>query len=145
MNMNYNFNAAVFWLIKNQHEEYVMIKRKNTWFLDWYYGLPSWHLNSNETITEWLIREMKEEIGITVTDYELVHTANHFADNWSNYFLFFFLIKNYEWEIVNNEPDKSEWIFYIDTLSSHKIQYGKILTRIYNWRRYSEGITAEQQ
>ena len=73
--------------------------------------IPSGHLKEGENVEEAMIREAKEELGIDLKEFELVQimNVNGFSDVYDCYF---FLCKNYDGELINNEPDYTkglEW------------------------------------
>lgn len=57
--------------------------RKNTGYADGMYSLVGGHVESNETIKEALIREVKEEIGVVLLDseIELIHVMHRKKEN----------------------------------------------------------------
>ncbi len=105
----------------------LLLRRINTGYADGKYGLPSGHLEDNETIREGIKREAKEEIGIEidVNDLTLVHTM-HRRENDIRVD-FFFEVSTYEGTPINNEPDKCDdlqW-FPLDNLPSNIVPYVK--------------------
>lgn len=63
-------------LIKNN--KILLLRRCNTGYEDGNYGLPAGHLEDNESITDGLVREIKEEIGVTLNPKKasLVHVMH---------------------------------------------------------------------
>lgn len=111
-----NFYSAVFAIIKNDKWEILFQKRKNTWYMDWFYQLPSWHLEWRETMKAWMIRELKEELGIDVLekDLNILNISHRLSEQRERvYFNIYIEVLNYSWEITNNEPDKCEELRYI--------------------------------
>jgi ADP-ribose pyrophosphatase YjhB (NUDIX family) len=105
----------------------LLLRRINTGYADGMYGLPSGHLEENETIREGIKREAKEEIGIDldVDDLKLVHTM-HRKENDTRVD-FFFEVSKYQGTPINNEPDKCDdlqW-FSLDNLPSNIVAYVK--------------------
>ena len=52
----------------------LLLRRKNTGYMDGWYGLPSGHIEDNETPVQALKREVKEESGLNI---EIVKLTNH--------------------------------------------------------------------
>ena len=91
----------------------ILLERSVKPYKDYYMKLviPSGHLKEGENVEEAMIREAKEELGIELKEFELVQimNVNGFSDVYDCYF---FLCKNYEGEIRNNEPEYTkelEW------------------------------------
>jgi ADP-ribose pyrophosphatase YjhB (NUDIX family) len=120
-----------------QNNEILLNLRKNTGWRDNYYGLPSGHINKNETIFKATLREINEEIGIKAKPENLifVHVMHrHEKDNFE-YVDFFFVLKKWQGKPINNEPKKSSHIkwFNIDTLPKNIVP--NIKTGIDNYRK----------
>lgn len=86
-------------------------RRINTHYYDGWYSVPAGHVEVNELPTEALVREIIEEIGITIDlkDVRLVHMmyrAKH--DETGQRVDFFFVVEKWSGEITNTEPDKCD-------------------------------------
>ena len=127
-------------------DKILLLLRKNTGYEDGKYHVPAGHMDGNEPITLALIRETKEEIGITLNpkDAKLVHIM-HIIDSKER-MGFFFEVKKWEGEIKNMEPEKHgevRW-FDLDNLPRNMVAYaryaidcykkGQILSE-YGWDR----------
>lgn len=139
------FYAAVFGIIRDTEWKILMIKRKNTGFRDGYFALPAWHIEVGETPTEAMIKELKEEVWIELTekDIKIIHIGHRFSPQETShevrqYFSFFFEIIAYKWIPYNAEPEKSEWIYWINWKLEEKIQFRDIFEKIENKEPYSE-------
>ncbi len=110
------YYAAVYGIIKNEQWQILCMQRKNTWYMDWFYWLPAWHLEWEETLKKWIARELKEEIciGVLENDLELVHTSHRVNPGERVYFDFYFLLTSYSWEVSNGEPEKCSDISFLD-------------------------------
>ncbi len=116
--------AAYFILIND--DKVLLLKRKNTGYMDGKYGFPSGHLEGNETVREGGSREIKEEIGLNIlpVDLNVVHIMHRKADK-DERFDFFLTANKYEGEIINCEPDKCEELkwFSLNNLPENIIPY----------------------
>lgn len=96
-------------------EKILLQKRKNTGYMDGYYDLgASGHVEDMETMKQALIREAKEEIGITIKkeDIEFITIIHDISLN--AYFNAYFKVTKWEEEERINEPDKIEEIKWFD-------------------------------
>lgn len=92
-------------------------RRSNTGYYDSYLTLPGGHLEQNESISDCVCRELKEELNLNIsladiTLYSIIDRQN--KDNTKRYVNFIFKLKspiNLD-NIVNNEPDKCSEIIY---------------------------------
>lgn len=115
--------------------------RVNTGYADGMYSLPAGHVEDGETLTDCVIRESKEEIGITIvaTDLTLVHTM-HRKENDIR-MDFFFTVKRWTGVPTNCEPDKCDRLvwFPLESLPTNTVPY--IRAAIELWQKgiiYSE-------
>jgi len=110
-----NSYSAVYAIIKNDFWEILFWRRKNTWFKDWFFRLPAWHIDDKELIKESCIREMKEELDIDILedDLKIVHIC-HRINKDKIYFDIYLEVKKYFWEIKINEPDKCSELKFVD-------------------------------
>ncbi len=116
------------YLILTKEKNVLLLKRANTGFMDGYYGLPSGHLDGNETAREGGAREIKEEIGINIDplDLKVIHVIHRKAEK-DERIDFFMKTEKYTGEIKNCEPEKCDdlkW-FPLDSLPENIIPYIK--------------------
>lgn len=95
-------------LILIKDGEILLSQRKNTGYQDGNYGLVSGHLEDRETFKQGMIREAKEEAGITLQpeDLEVVHMMHRFNGIDREYFSTFIKSEKWSGDITNTEPDK---------------------------------------
>lgn len=142
-------NKAVsrFKMIASSYPFYVrdgkilLSRRKNTGYADGMYSLPAGHVEDGESLTTCVVREAKEEIGVTIDplDLQLVHTMHRFETDIR--MDFFFIVHKWSGEPTNCEPEKCddlEW-FAVSALPTNIVPY--IRAAIENWEKgiiYSE-------
>lgn len=124
------------YLILLKDQEILLGRRINTWYYDGYYSVPAGHVEADESPTEGLIRETKEEIGITIDskDAKLVHTmyrAKH--DETGQRVDFFFVVEKWSGDTVNTEPHKCDdlrW-FPLDALPENMMHHVRVALGYY--------------
>jgi 8-oxo-dGTP diphosphatase len=101
--------AAVYLLLLSQ-EQILLARRYNTGYQDGNYSLVAGHVEAGESVTAALIREAREEAGITLAaqDLEFVHLMHRRSEADLNYFDFFFAAHRWQGEITNCEPHKCD-------------------------------------
>ncbi|MDD2486813.1 MAG: NUDIX domain-containing protein [Candidatus Gracilibacteria bacterium] len=111
--------VAVSIFLLNDKKQVLLIKRKNTSFMDGYWGLPGGRLQEGESISSACIREAKEEVGVNVLKDDLEGPLSiNFSDGKKEKMYFVFLTKKWQSDPINLEEDKCEKIewFHINGL-----------------------------
>lgn len=130
------------YLILRDGEKVLLLRRFNTGYEDGKYSLPAGHVDQGETFTEALVREVGEEIGVTLNaeDARVVHIM-HRKSLDSERVDTFFVTEKWEGEVKNMEPEKCDdlsW-FPIDALPENTIPYiRQALECIHEKKFYSE-------
>ena len=106
----------------------LLSRRYNTGFHDGEYSFPAGHLEGNETLTQAMVREAKEEIGVEISpeDLKLVHVMHRREPNEER-LNFFFVAEKWKGNPQNVEPHKCDdlrW-FDLDKLPENTIPYIK--------------------
>ncbi|KDA44526.1 NUDIX domain-containing protein [Frankia sp. BMG5.23] len=100
-------------------------RRQNTGYEDGAYHLPSGHLEAGESVVAALIREAKEEIGVSIEPeaVEFAHVMHNSSSGGRA--AFFFTVRTWDGEPDNREPDKCSELawFPLDGLPDHLIAY----------------------
>lgn len=120
--------AAYAFLIRN--DQILLLRRFNTGYEDGNYSVPAGHVEKDETVLSTLIREVREEIGVTLTmnDTTLAHVMHRMKTDKNDERLdFFFICTNWQGNVKNCEEEKCDdlhW-FDIDHLPENIIPYIK--------------------
>ena len=135
------------YLVLRRGEEVLLLRRANTGYQDGKYGTVAGHLEGDELATDAMVREAKEEAGITIDPkaLSLVHTAHRLSRNQvgQERMDLFFEASSWDGKVKNAEPEKC------DDLSWHKLTdlpenmlpfVRRVLTDISNEVRYSEYV-----
>ncbi len=131
------------YLILMKDNKVLLQRRYNTGYNDGKYGIPSGHVEKNETFTQTLIREVKEEIGITLKtdDVNIVHIMHRKSEEKVEWVDAFFITNKQQDEVKNMEPNKCDdlsW-FPIDNLPDNTIDYIRfVFEQIKDKKFYSE-------
>ena len=133
------YYAAVFGIIKNENWEILMIKRKNTGYMDGYYWLPAGHIEWKEAPTLAMQREILEEVWLHIVseNLKLINITYRIQED-RVVVDFYFEALSYIGSPINAEPEKSEWIYWIDWKKEGKIQFRETLKRIERSETFSE-------
>lgn len=121
----HQLTGDVHLLLINDAGEVLFGQRQNTGFEDGAWHVPSGHLEAGESVVSALIREAKEEIGVTIDprDVEFAHVMHNASGGGR--IAFFFTVRTWSGEPENREPDKCSdlrW-FPLDALPNHLIDY----------------------
>jgi len=113
-------------------EKVLLLRRANTGHEDGNWGLPSGHMEGDESARAATVRETQEEIGLIVDqrELELVHILHKRGTDAgepkeSERVCFFFALTEWSGEPINNEPDKCDALtwFPINALPENTIPY----------------------
>lgn len=111
---------AAYLIIKNKNKVF-MTRRANTHYFNGYYSLPAGHVEDGELPVDAIIREAKEEVGITIAKKNVVFAHALYRtklDETGDRVDYFFIVEKYKGELKNCEPDKcddAQW-FALDKL-----------------------------
>jgi len=112
-------------------------RRINTGWGDGKYGMIAGHLEEKEILTECIIREAKEEAGITIQqkDLQIIHIMQRL--DCPDYLDIFFLAKKWQGEPHITEPDKCDDMEWFDenNLPDNLLPYLKQA-----WSNYKKNI-----
>jgi len=116
------------YLVLIKKNKILLQRRFNTGYEDGKYSVVAGHIDKGETFTKAIIREVKEEAGITLQaeDLSVVHVMNrNIKDN--ERIDIFFIAEKWTGNIENKEPNKCDdlsW-FDLDNMPDNVIPYIK--------------------
>lgn len=79
--------------------------------------MPGGHVDPGETLEQAIVREMKEELGITVNEFEFFNSGFYTASNGELEHVHYFIIKKYTGKIVSHEAASVYWESDVNNLS----------------------------
>lgn len=124
-------------LILEKNGKILLIKRKNTGYMDGMYGFLAGHVEAGESLKQAMVREVREEGGIKVKEEDLEFVCGVRGNN-RDYINFFFKTDKFEGIPTIKEPDKCEEIIWVDmdkipqnTIPNEKRAVYNYLNKIY--------------
>ena len=102
------------YLLAIQNEKVLLLRRFQTGYEDGKYGLVAGHVDGNETAREAMIREAREEAGISIASDDLIHalTMHRWCGDHERIDLFFYTSK-WMGDIVNKEMHKCDDLRFV--------------------------------
>jgi 8-oxo-dGTP diphosphatase len=133
------------YLVLRKDNEVLLLRRANTGYQDGSYGLIAGHLDGDEAATDAMVREAKEEAGITIDpkNLEFVHLAHRLSRDQvgQERVDIFFEARLWDGDITNIEPHKCDdltW-FPAENLPADTIPFvTSVLNDVANGISYSE-------
>jgi 8-oxo-dGTP diphosphatase len=103
-------------------------RRRNTGFEDGAYHLPAGHLEAGESVIDALIREAKEEVGVTITPEHIEFAHIMHSSSSGGRAAFFFIVRQWVGTSENREPEKCSELrwFRLTDLPDHLIDYCRV-------------------
>lgn len=144
MSKERNKAVPAAYLILKKDDEILLMRRQGSGYYDGWYSVPAGHVEAGELPLGALVREVTEELGITVDpkDAQLAHTMYRTKhDKTGDRVDVFFVVKKWSGEIVNNEPHKCDDIrwFSLNELPENMMHHVRDAIRsIENGVHYSE-------
>ncbi len=141
------FLASSFVLFE-KGDEILLLLRKNTGYMDGFYGLPAGHIDKGETPIETAIREAKEEVDIDLIAADLslidIVQADAVYEKNVDYFNFFFKASKWQGEPKNMEPNKCAELVWanVNNLPDNLLEHVRLILQN---RKNSPTILATEQ
>jgi 8-oxo-dGTP diphosphatase len=126
-------SAVHLFLIREQRV--LLLRRYNTGYADGSYSVVAGHLDGGEPVKQAMIREAREEVGITIAPEDLDVVGVMHRRSEDERIDWFLATSNWAGEVTNTEPgkcDRLDW-FSLDALPDNTIPY--VRRAINNYRR----------
>lgn len=120
----------------------LLLRRFNTGWMDGHFSLVAGHLDGNESVTQAMVREAREEALIEIVESDLIPaTVIHRNSPDAEYVDFFFAATNWHGEPTIGEPDKCDLLAWypIDNLPEKTLPYIKEAIANYQEKRAFSG------
>ena len=101
-----NVELTVLCLVHNADAYLLQNRVKDDWKG---YTLPGGHIESGESIVDAVVREIKEETGLTILNPRLCG-VKQFPIEGGRYIVFLFSADEYEGELISSEEGDMHWI-----------------------------------
>ncbi len=85
------------------------IKKKNDLNQDKWIGIGG-KFEENESPEECLLREVREETGLTLTDYRYCGIVTFVSDRWEGEYMHLFHAEGFEGELIDCDEGNLEWV-----------------------------------
>lgn len=124
------FTARVSVHILFMKENEILLSLRKNISSDGLYGLVAGHLDGGETVTEAIIREAKEEVGVVVKpeDVKIANVCHSYnSKNDTEFIQFYTICAKWDGDFVNAEPEKCGGLsfFPTDCLPENMVPYIK--------------------
>lgn len=105
-------------------------------------AFPGGKINNGESITKSMIREVKEETGLDITDLELCGVKNWYNEEKNERsIVFLYQTKNFAGNLISEtEEGKNYWIFEEELLKKELADNFDIMLKVFTKNNFSEMI-----
>ena len=93
------------------------------------------HFEQDESPEECLLRETREETGLTLTDYRLRGVITFISDKWQTEYMFLYTATGYKGKIGDCNEGTLEWIDRTDVYDLPIWAGDRIFFRLLEWRQ----------
>ena len=103
----------------------LLLRRFQTGYMDGHYSIPAGHLDGDETVRMAGVREAHEEIGVRIDPQDITFAGVFHRHSDDERVDFFFLVKKWDGEPVNAEPEKCDDLRWemVDNLPGNTVPY----------------------
>lgn len=108
MTEQYRPYVDVFAVLLNEDNQVLLGRRSNTGWSDGLWNLPSGKLDADESLSAAVVREAREELGVTIgpADVQLVHVLHWRNPPCQARIGFFYLVRHWIGDPYNAEPHR---------------------------------------
>ena len=134
MSRTENVELTVLCLITDGSRMLLQNRTKDDWQG---YTLPGGHVEPGESFVDALIREMKEETGLTILDPRLVGVKQFPLEN-GRYVVLLFKATRWSGDLISSEEGQMEWIEYSELSTVKTVDDFDALLRVMNTPELTE-------
>jgi len=134
MSRTENVELTVLCLITDGDRILLQNRTKNDWQG---YTLPGGHVEPGESFVDAVIREMKEETGLTILDPRLAGIKQFPIEN-GRYVVLLFKATRWSGDLVSSEEGQMEWIKYNDLSTIRTVDDFEDLLKVMNTPELTE-------
>jgi 8-oxo-dGTP diphosphatase len=134
MSRTENVELTVLCLITDGDRILLQNRTKNDWQG---YTLPSGHVEPGESFVDAVIREMKEETGLTILDPRLVGVKQFPIEN-GRYVVLLFKATRWTGDLISSDEGQMEWIEYSELSTVKTVDDFDALLRVMNTPELTE-------
>lgn len=119
------FNYVNVYVLLKKEDKVLLLLRKNTGYMDGFYGLAAGHVEKGESAKEAAVREAYEEVGVHLQPEDLKPVYVMHRNTERVNVDIFFECTRWKGEVINHEPHKCESIafFPLRKLPSNTMPY----------------------
>jgi 8-oxo-dGTP pyrophosphatase MutT (NUDIX family) len=142
-------------ILRRDDGRILLLRRAGGGYGDGRLHLPSGHLEAGESAVDGVIREAREEVGVTVTpeDLQFVHVMHRSGENGGHDRLgLFWQATRWVGEPYNAEPENCSELLWVDQLPADTIGYPAagihraadgVAFSLYGWNHHSAAVPAD--
>ena len=123
-----NAELTVLCLIQDGNRVLLQNRVKNDWKG---YTLPGGHVEAGESFVDAVVREMKEETGLSIKNPRIVG-IKHFPMGNGRYIVLLFKATEFEGTVVSSEEGEMEWISLDDLSAINVVEDFHALMKVMN-------------
>ena len=93
--------------------------------------VPGGHIEPGESLVDSVVREMREETGLTVLDPRLIGSKSWMKDDGSRYLVLLYTATQYEGELHSSEEGEIRWMTLEEMRAGQMVDGMELYFRVY--------------